>query len=272
MIPVETDLHSAVLDLITILKNGPEELVLNYSDEVYPLDLDFVYEPDQRISDQKTVLEKTDAIPKKVVSRNLNYLCTDCPGKMYPVRQYARAGKKDILVLYFNGSVDGKAKPDRSDRYIFGSPEEDGLFSRMCEASGFVLSDFHFQEFPACHFASTGNLDTAWKSRTDNCIKYVKKTVQEKNIKYIIFTGVCAQMYFGKEMALQKFKTMEFFDPEIDGLNVSAMVLRSPAALLGMEKKRKNAKGSDHEEILAEEKQIKTTILNALKRISDEIN
>ena len=39
------EIESAVDDLIYILKNSPEEFVLNYSGESSPLEIEFVYEP-----------------------------------------------------------------------------------------------------------------------------------------------------------------------------------------------------------------------------------
>ncbi|MDH5657296.1 MAG: hypothetical protein OEZ34_15395 [Spirochaetia bacterium] len=266
---IETIVH----DLIFLLKNDPECFILKYSDETTPLDLDFVYEPGTR-----QLSKKKEQIPEEIreqqqprISENVNYLCTDCHGKMYPVKNYLRPGKKPILVLHYNGSTGSKLKPDRSDKYIFGNPEEDDLFERMCRASGLETSDFYFQEFPACHFTTSNPQDPEWKKRISNCLKHAASTIKKYNIKILIFSGISAQMYLGHDHAQMHFKNMDLFDPEIPGIAVTALVLRSPAALLAMEQKRKKTSDHTKAELLEEEKKVKTLIVNALKLTAEKL-
>jgi hypothetical protein len=266
-----SELITVIDELIAVMTYAPEDFVLNYSNETSPLDLEFIYEPVIISENKKLPPEKIIEKPKAVLNKNPNYLCYDCSEKMYPVKKYYRPGNKPILVLHYNGSVGSKSKPDRSDRYIFGSPEEDELFSRMCEAAGFSMQDFHFQEFPACHFVSNSSNDTEWKKRTENCIRHVVKTVNDNKIQFLIFTGMSAQLFLGSEKAREQFEEMNYFDPKIKDVSIRAMILRSPGAILALEKKRKHAKDSEHAALLAEEKKIKTLILNSLKKIALEI-
>jgi hypothetical protein len=80
-----------------------------------------------------------------------------------------------------------------------------------------------------------------------------------------------AQLFLGSEKAREQFEEMNYFDPKIKDVSIRAMILRSPGAILALEKKRKHAKDSEHAALLAEEKKIKTLILNSLKKIALEI-
>ena len=275
MIHADPEIISAVEDMIYVLNDAPEELILKYSGEVSPLDIDFVYIPREVPAEidftPEKIEEKQKEKIKQILNKSPNYVCGDCSEKMYPVKKYLRPGNKPVLVLHYNGPVGNKPKPDRSDRHIFGNEDEDELFARMCGAANFSIHDLFFQEFPACHFASNSDSEAEWKKRTDNCLRHVIHTIKENKIKFLIFTGVSAQFYLGKKRAREHFEGMTIFDPEIEGVSIRAVILRSPGALLALEKKRKAAKDAEHAVLLEEEKEIKTLILNALKKIADEL-
>jgi hypothetical protein len=265
-------------DLIHLLRHQREGVVLHYSDEPDPASIELILHSavaEKRESPQVDVRGRTDApkaqreLPKERARENLpaNYLCSLCENRMYPVRKYRKNGKLPILVLHYNGQPGSSVvRPDRSDRHIFGSEEEDDLFFRMCRAAGFEPDDFFFQEFPACHFGSQSGSESEWNLRMKNCLMHVKNTIEANRIRLLIFMGPSALLFFGKAEALRKSTSMEISEANIDGLPIPSLVLRSPAALLSMEKRRAVADEESRKRLTGEESAIKKAILESLKK------
>lgn len=174
----------------------------------------------------------------RIAATSVNMRCTHCSDRIYAVRRYRIDGRLPILVLRYNYPLDEKspAHPDRSAKGLFATPDEDDLFSRMIQAAGLQIEDLHFQEFPACHFDPRG-LPEDWNARTRACLEHVQTTVRERSIRHVLVTGAAAVLLFGEDAAALAEKgesiPMQVIEP-----SVPCLVVRSPAALLAMEKQR----------------------------------
>ncbi len=205
-----------------------------------------------------------------------NFRCTLCPDRMYPVRRYNRSGRKPVLVLYHGGSFGkGPARLDRSRDFIFGSAEEDDLFERMLGAvdSGetkLVLEDLHYQEYPACHFNAVRSTPDDWRDRGAHCLTHVHDTVEREGIRLLILTGPAAVILLGPERARELSESCERIGVNTGSREIPALVMRSPAALLALEAKRKRLQRADaddarYRETAEQEKSIKRQMLTALQ-------
>lgn len=216
------------------------------------------------------------------ISANLpaNFVCELCEGRMYPVRKFQRPASgntsRPILVLYHSGSFGrGPARLDRSRDFIFGSPEEDDLFSRMLGAVQLQIGDLNYQEYPACHFNAVRSTPEDWSERGEHCRQHVRKAVNEREIRLLILTGPAAVILLGPEQARALAESSSQTDIDLgEQIRVPALVMRSPAALIALEQRRLKLKAGalnspDAEAALrkavAEEKQIKTQVVAALK-------
>lgn len=177
------------------------------------------------------------AIPRPTAT-TVNMRCTSCPDRIYAVRRYRIDGRLPILLLRYNYPLDEKAPahPDRSAKGLFATPEEDDLFLRMIQAAGLDVGDLHVQEFPACHFDQR-SLPEDWNARTRACLEHVSATVRERSIQQILVTGAAAVLLFGDE-AQGLAEKGQSFPLEVMDPPVSCLVIRSPAALLAMERRR----------------------------------
>ncbi len=200
-----------------------------------------------------------------------NMRCTLCADRMYPVRRFTRLGKRPALVLYFAGSFGkGPPKRDRSRELIFGTPEEDELFARMLRAAGLQPDELHYQEYPACHFNPVRSTASDWEERGRNCLAHVQDSVEREGIRLLLVTGPAAVALFGEARARELSTDSKLAHVELGGARVPALVLRSPGALLAMERKRERAREAGREqemnELTAEEKAVKGAMLAALKQ------
>ena len=260
----ENLLIEIVSDLKYILQSDQGIPVLKYLNEPNPEDLEIIYNP--------PVVEQTN-IETKFKTRDkssdpLNFTCEKCEAKMYPVKVFKKTGKNKILILKYSGSISGRARPDRSGKYLFQTEEEDDLFLRMCKASGFQIEDFHYQELPGCFFNPSASTEEDWKKRVENCMEHVADTIASESIQTCIFLGNAAPLYFGKNRAAELARNMTACSIKIGNNDVTAYVLRSPAAILAMEQKRKTAPAELKNSLLEEEKLIKNSILKVLKSLS----
>lgn len=200
-----------------------------------------------------------------------NMRCTLCADRMYPVRRFTRSGRRPALVLYFAGSFGkGPPKRDRSRELIFGAPEEDELFSRMLRAAGLQPEDLHYQEYPACHFNPVRSTPSDWEERGRNCLAHVQDTVEREGVRLLLVTGPAAVALFGEARARELSTNSELARVALGGAELPALVLRSPGALLAMERKRERAREAGREQemndLTAEEKAVKGAMLAALKQ------
>jgi len=259
-------IESVIKDLVYVLEHAPGDLVYRYSDEPDPRTLDFVFRPEARVTEAQPEVQKK-AVTAVKTNLPANFLCHLCENRMFPVRKYYHKGTKPVLVLHFSGAITGdEIVPDRSNRHILGSEEQDALFQRICSVSGWTVDEFHFQELPACYFNPSSGSPLEWETRVRNCLVHVKKTIQLHDIRLLIFTGPAAPLFYGKKGALEKTETMKIEPVNIDGLQIPAFAMRSPAALLALEQKRKAAKtDEERSSLIQEEKEIKNRILQSFQ-------
>lgn len=178
--------------------------------------------------------------PKKDLPPNM--ACRLCPDRIYAVRRYLIPGTLPALVLRYNYPIDERttALPDRSDRSLFPTAEEEDLFSRMLGAVQLKTSDLYYQEFPACHF-DPRSLPEEFNRRTENCFLHLRQTVAKENIRFLLVTGAAAILMFG-DAARQLAETSQIVSvPVTDDLTLPCLVVRSPAALIAMERQRLRA-------------------------------
>ncbi len=199
-----------------------------------------------------------------------NFRCNLCPDRMYPVRRFEREGRRPILVLYHSGSYGrGPARLDRSRETIFGSPEEDDLFSRMLGAVDLSPDDLFFQEYPACHFNAVRSTPDDWQTRGEHCLSHVRDTVLRHKIELLILTGPAAVILLGEERARQLSADCGQAQIPAGDRELPALVMRSPAALIALENKRKRLQSRGEAEAakqaVEEEKRVKKQVVAALK-------
>ena len=163
---------------------------------------------------------------------------------------------------------------DCSENFVFGSQAEDELFSRILKKLGLQWDDLHYQEYPACHFDAATSAEEDWKKRAENCLEHVASRVKEAKIKKIILCGNAAVAFLGLKEAENKAQSMSIFPfPLLRSGSGSAkkeqidcIVLRSPAALLGLERARKRkSDAKERAQLLVKEKEIKSKILSSLE-------
>lgn len=249
MISLRKQLKRVVSDLAVVLedlKQNPATQIL--IDGPPPP----IYTPDltPRVAAVTDVVQsqvEKPAAPVMQIRKDLpaNMGCQLCPDRIYAVRRYLICGNLPVLVLRYNYPIDerSKALPDRSDRSRFPTSEEEELFSRMLGAVDLTLEDPYYQEFPACHF-DPRSLPGEWNRRTENCLKHLRETVGRENIRFLLVTGAAAVLLFGdraKALA-ESSKIVDF--PVTESLRLPCLVVRSPAALIAMERQRLKAEQS----------------------------
>ena len=262
---------TSLLDDVQILIRDKQFPILASPGEKSPVDFDFIYSPSS--SPSKIAPEKK--LPSAVRPENAepNAVCTLCSGRLYPVKVYRREGRLPVLFLLYNGSFGSvKRRTDRSRTYVFGSAEEDDLFSRMTARAGFRADDFFFQEFTACHFNPERSSPGDWEDRASNCRRHLLDTVKANNIKYLVAAGPAAILLLGEENARSLSQTSGEMEADLGEIKLPCAVIRSPQALLSIEARRQKLKeGEKYTELLEEEKKIKRSILDTLEKIRQRI-
>lgn len=252
-----------------------DEIVMRYAGEPDPVALDFMYAPlatagtsvPQKNGKSEPAEKRTRSEPP-AVTLTPNAACRLCPGRMYPVRRFQREGKGRVLFLYFNGAVEpGKVRTDKSDKNILGSAEEDDLLFRMLTAAQFAKDEVTFQEFPACHFSADRSTPEDWTERASHCRVHLEAVIERLGLKRIIATGPAAFFLLGREKALAMAASGISHPVQLAAGKIPVTVVRSPAALLAMEKKRRkmDREAPEYAELVAEEKLVKDRILASLK-------
>lgn len=264
------------------LDSDPHALIAAFAAEPHPDSVQLVYHPPARAVQPGVGIPGRSNVPgasgvpaagPAAGELAANFRCALCPDRMYPVRKFNREGRRPILVLYHSGSYGrGPARLDRSRETIFGSPEEDDLFRRMLGAVDLQLEELHYQEYPACHFNAVRSTAGDWKDRGDHCLSHVQDTIARSGIELLILTGPAAVILLGEERAraLSADCGRAMIASAAGDREIPALVMRSPAALIALESKRKRLKagGGDEAALAAaieEEKQIKKQVVAALK-------
>lgn len=257
-----TKIAELAAELAVTLAEAPEQWIYRQSDEPDPAGL-VLLKPGLPPAGATRVAKPSAELPA-------NFRCQLCPDRMYPVRIFRRTGRLPALILHFNGPFGALHRRDRSREFVLGDPEEDDCLQRLLAAVGLGIDAFHFQEFTACHFNARRSLEEDWNHRRDHCLSHVQATVEETGVELIIAMGAAAVILFGaaraQEMAANSSKTSLQFGAR----TLPALCLRSPAALLALERKRRLATDEGREDdlaaLIAEEKRIKHSMLAALRQ------
>lgn len=264
------ELGSITADLATALKAAPDYLIRRLHGEERPEKLEFFYQPPapqpQQVNDDN---EPTPVGPVRHLAANA--ACTLCDDRTFPLRGFRREGKLPVLVLHYSGPMrKGDSLRDRSNEILFGSPEEDDLFGRMLGALNLAKDDFHYLQYPGCVFNPERSLAEDWNRRCGNCLKHVNETVSQNGIQLLLLLGASAVFLLSEEKARELAVSGGSMPIPLDVGTVPALVLRSPAAVLALERKRrlqadKSKESEEYAAALAEEKQVKQSMLDALK-------
>ena len=271
-------MQDVLAELPDVIEN--EELILHFLGEAHPesYDLDGIgavlarlHQSDASQVDAETgKADRSAAMASVTRSLSPNQKCTLCNDRIYASRRFYIQGSRPILVVHFEGPF-GKssAAMDRSQKLYFASEQEDDLFDRMLQRMGLSMQDLHFQQLPACHFVAETSTADDWNERTTNCLTHLEDTIQREDIKLVLVTGPAAILLFGEDGAKKFSESGEVFRLPVLSTEVSAVVLRSPAAILSLEGKTRKAKEQGDEafqKARSEEIHVKKQILNNLEK------
>lgn len=269
-------LEELVDSLAEALAADESGLVSAYSHEPAPEEIDLIYTPPPEpartaAATPEPSVAQPDSFAPERTGLPANFRCTLCSDRMYPVKRYYRSGRLPVLVLLHNGLLaPGPARLDRSEQFVFGSRAEDELFERMVSAVGKTPGDFHFQEYTACHFNADRSLPEDWNERGRNCLTHLNDTIVRENIRLLLVTGPAAVLLLGEEKAHAMATGGEGIHLPLGDGEIPAMAIRSPAALLALENKRRRAgeqgNESAYKQIVRQEKDIKKSIVSALRQ------
>ncbi len=227
----------------------------------------------------------------------VNFTCSFCKPRLYPVRRYFRIGTKPLLCLYYNAPFGTAAPllPDRSQSFLFGKKETDEIFERMLKALAVEKDTLYYQEYPACHFDHSRSSEADWQHRAQACLPYLLRTLEVCGIQKALLCGNAATALLGQERASRAAKEASVFPYHFKdqagsfAKQIACVVIRSPAALLALEEQRIKAQrqkklqtqdsgrqesdslGAELErryaKLLAQEKAIKAQTLAALRAL-----
>lgn len=197
----------------------------------------------------------------------INEKCKDCPDRLFAARNFKRQGSGKSLVLYYNARLDSNETPFDKPGYIFSGPEDE-LFERMLSSVGLSMTQMHFQQLPGCFFHSAGSSPEDWNARTMNCLRHVYDTIREEDIQSVVAVGTAAVLLFGEEEAKALAESGSWTRFTYNDADLPCLVLRSPASLIALEKKRKQSTGEQKDKIKQKEVQIKKAIVDSLKKLT----
>lgn len=219
------------------------------------------------ISESKKI-EKEN--PKLNLTGEKNFLCKLCKNKLTAIKTFQHKGNIPVLILHYSGETRKKFPPftKTKSNLIFKNENLEDLFDRLCKkAANKNMRDFYFQEFPACNFSPQNSEEIDWSNRVNLCKSHVIETLESNQIKLILFVGITAVLFYGKEKASEF--TGKILDVEFGGKKYSSMVLRSPEGILSLEEKRKNLENkknsSEYEKAKSEEDKVKKETLENFK-------
>ena len=265
-----------IIDVLEFhLRSDPDCLILQEEREISPLEIDFIYNPAPRAPETSSPEKPAEVRPRARLEENA--ACTLCMDRIFPIKRFRRAGSLPVLTLHYAGPVSGsKTPPDRSDKFVLGSPEADDIFSRMFQSAGIPMDEVRFQQYPGCYFDAARSAPEQWNERCRHCLGHVLKTLREENIRLLLLTGAAAVFLLSEEKARELAVSGEILELPFDDFTVPTMVIRGPQALLALEKRRLSLKADltpekrkAYEKTLAEEKKIKGDILRSLKRAKE---
>ena len=292
-------------DLSTALAHKPA-LITNFTTEPPPAEVELLVHSQQHTAEtdanasaassqsaasvQENVLPKTtsgiiESTPERPQYKKkklplsealaANFRCELCTPRLYAVNKYLRTGNLPVLVLYYNAAFKaGPLQRDRSAAHVLGGLKEDELWQRLVQKLGFAVNDLYYQEYLACHFNASRSSETDWQQRAANCRGHVQATVHKYNIQQIILCGNAAIAMLGGEQAAKHAQQAQVFEVALtDQQKLPCVVLRSPAALLALERQRQMAAdAANYQRLLAQEKEIKNNILSALRSLLASYN
>lgn len=288
------ELETLVNELSVALEFESDELVMAYTGEPQPYDIDFIYQPPYQATAQGnqpaellsdaangSTIAQAAGTPALEPRPNLaiNESCNECSDRLFAVRNFQRIGKLPILVLHYNGPTTAAtttSRRDLSEKFIFGDQQSDDLFFRMCQAANIDPRQLHYQEYPGCFFNGSRSLPEDWNRRCRNCLDHVSRLIKNEGVKLLLVTGPAAIFLLSEEMARKLAVSGEKIPLPFGDREVGTLVIRSPAALLAMEEKRKQLKLAGNElqyqQVLDEEKKVKRAILDSLNRAMADVH
>ena len=261
-------------DLAVALQSEADEWVLRVHGEDRPEEIEFTYTPPADKTDPREDTNAPDAAaraPTAPRTLTANAACTLCADRTFPLRRFRRPGRLPVLVLHYSGPFrPGDSLRDRSAELLFGTPEEDGLYDRMLQALELTRDDFHYLQYPGCVFNPERSLPEDWNRRCGNCLKHLNETVSTNGIRLLLLFGMSAVFLLSEEKARAMALTAETLPVPLDAGELPALVLRSPAAVRALEKKRaglvsKGRDDPDYQKAMEEEKRVKQSMLDALR-------
>ena len=264
-------LQEIVQDLRTLVQESQSDMVLHYQDEPDPLTLDFIFTPS--LQEEPEAADPVAESPPAFDPPGRNFTCSRCPERLYPVKHFLKTGSLPILILNYNGAVgEAQTRLDRSGQYLFNSSREDNLFQRLAASVDMQVSDFNVQEFLACHFNSERSTPGDWNQRTENCLEHVQQTIRDHGIQVVLLMGYAAVFLCGEEEARKLAASGKPIQLPLEGATIPAFVTRSPAAVLAIEDRRRQARESgkpEHADLLQRERQIKDSMIQCMHRVKN---
>ncbi|MCX7997793.1 MAG: hypothetical protein N3A69_02415 [Leptospiraceae bacterium] len=211
-----------------------------------------------------------------VFAKDRNALCSLCPDRQLPLKNFFQKGEFPVLVLHYTGEFrKGQKTFFKSEKSILRSPEVEDILNRLLyKVFGKTLTQFYFQEYPACIFNHERSTEKDWENRVENCWTLVEKTVIEYQIQGIILTGSAAVLKYGLEKA--KELTGKIQEISISSKKIPLIVLRSADAILALEQKRKrlekNKNSPEYKQAREEENKVKQSIVNYMTLFKERLN
>ncbi len=207
--------------------------------------------------------------PKKIFpssNKEKNVVCQLCPDRQIPIKNFFHKGILPILILHYTAEFRKNQKTTfKSDKSILKNPETEDILNRLLyKVFSKTLPNFYFQEYPACIFNQNTSEGVDWKNRVENCWTLVEDTILKEKIQGIILTGGAAVLKYGLERAKELTGIIQ--ELTIHSKKIPIVVLRSPDALLSLEKKRKqyekNKNSLEYQKAREEEQEIKQSTLD----------
>ncbi len=215
----------------------------------------------------KEIKKVEEKIIRPILTGDKNFSCKLCPNKLTAIKTFEYKGNLPVLILHYSGEARKNFSPftKTKSNLIFKNEKLEDLFDRLCKkAANKNMRDFYFQEFPACSFSPNNSSDSDWTSRINFCKSHVIETLELNQIKTILFIGITAVLFYGKEKANEL--TGKIIDVEFGGKKYPSMVLRSPEGILSLEDKRKNLENKknslEYEQAKKEEDKVKKETLD----------
>ena len=234
--------------------------------------------PDEFVLRWKSLDLKSKPLSKKPIrltSLDKNFACKLCEQKLSGIPNFLKQGNFPVLILHYTGEYrKGQKAFLKRKEQIFRTQEAEEVMDRLLKkVFNLGLSDFYFQEFPACIFNQDISTQEDWELRLNNCWKYVLDSIEEFHIRGIILTGGAAVLKYGKQKALELVGKIQKI--EVGNKFIPLVVLRSPEGILQLEEKRKKLElkkeSEEYKKARKEEITVKEEILHYMTEFKNRL-